>query len=250
MAIRTLWRIVFALLLAVILPTTAIAAKRVVEGEVTYRERIALPGAAMIEVTLVDVSRQGAPMTVARTTFRARTQAPFRYRLSFDDRRLDSRHAYALRARILVNGKLWFASPADNPLPPGEAGRVEILVQRAGGPPEERQEGPAGRWLAEDIGGAGVIDRLQSVLVIDPDGKVSGSGGCNRIMGRAEIAGPAIKFGPIATTYMLCVPAAMDQEGKFIAALGAARAWRIDAPRGKLILLDADGKPVLVLARQ
>ena len=48
---------------------------------------------------------------------------------------------------------------------------------------------------------------------------------------------------------MACVPAAMDQEAKFLEALGDTRKWRIDDRRGKLYLLDAQGGEVLLLAR-
>ncbi len=106
-----------------------------------------------------------------------------------------------------------------------------------------------GRWLAEDIGGGGVIDRLQTVLEVRDDGAVSGSGGCNRFAGRAEIAGDAIRFGPIAGTKMMCPPAAMDQETKFFAALPQAASWRIDQQTRKLTLLDAEGRALVVLAR-
>lgn len=108
---------------------------------------------------------------------------------------------------------------------------------------------PAGRWLVEDIQGGGVIDDLQSVLELTADGQVSGTGGCNRMSGRATIDGSAIAFGPLAATKMACAEAVMDQEAKFFAALDEARSWRVDEAQDKLILLDASGKTVLVLTR-
>lgn len=109
--------------------------------------------------------------------------------------------------------------------------------------------GPTGRWLAEDIGGGGVVDRIQTVLDIAADGRVTGSGGCNRIVGQARIEGAAIAFSQMASTRMACPLAVMDQEAKFLAALGQVSRWRIDEPRRKLILEDATGKVLVVLAR-
>ena len=109
--------------------------------------------------------------------------------------------------------------------------------------------GPVGRWLAEDIRGGGVIDRLQTILEIAPDGAMSGTGGCNRMMGKASIANDIITFGQIASTQMACTPAAMNQERKFFDALRDVRGWRADPMRRKLILLAADGTPIVVLAR-
>ena len=47
---------------------------------------------------------------------------------------------------------------------------------------------------------------------------------------------------------MACVPAAMNQEAEFFAALADVRAWRVDPQRGKLMLLDAQGRAIVTLA--
>ncbi len=98
-----------------------------------------------------------------------------------------------------------------------------------------------GKWLAEDIDGSGVIDRLQTTLDIRDDGIVTGTGGCNRYAGSATVDGNTIKFLPMASTRMACSTAAMRQEGKFHATLEKIRAWRIDEARRKLFLLDGQG---------
>ncbi len=116
---------------------------------------------------------------------------------------------------------------------------LAALLLPAGAAVAASPTSPTGRWLAEDIRGGGVIDCLQSVLEIAGDGRISGTGGCNRIMGKARIAGATITLSPLATTRMACSPAVMDQERKFLAALEAARSWRIDPARHKLVLLGA-----------
>lgn len=85
-------------------------------------------------------------------------------------------------------------------------------------------------WLAEDIKGGGVIDNAQSTVSIAAGGKVTGSGGCNRLFGTVTIAGDALTFGGIGTTRMACAPALMDQEQKFLGALAATRTFRLDGP--------------------
>ncbi|MDF2117991.1 META domain-containing protein [Roseiarcaceae bacterium H3SJ34-1] len=106
---------------------------------------------------------------------------------------------------------------------------------------------PAGRWLAEDIQGGGVIDRLQSTLEIAADGRTSGSGGCNRIGGKAVINGNNIAFGAMFGTKMACSPAIMAQEDKFLKALGQTRSFRLDPRERKLYLMDAAGTVVVRL---
>lgn len=106
-----------------------------------------------------------------------------------------------------------------------------------------------GRWLAEDIGGAGVVDSLQTTLEISGDGGFFGSGGCNRYRGQMKIDGETLAFGPAAATRMACPEAAMNQEAKFFTALEAAARFSYDAETRKLTFSGKDGKPVAVLAR-
>lgn len=107
---------------------------------------------------------------------------------------------------------------------------------------------PQGRWLAEDINGGGVIDRLQTTLELGADGKVTGMGGCNRYMGSATVTDNAISFQPMASTRKACSPAVMDQENKFHAALTTVTSWRIE--QTKLLLLDKDGIELMRLSKQ
>jgi heat shock protein HslJ len=108
---------------------------------------------------------------------------------------------------------------------------------------------PTGKWLAEDIDGSGVIDRLQTTLDIRDDGIVTGMGGCNRYAGSATIDSATIKFLPMASTRMACSAAAMRQEGKFHSTLEKVRAWRIDQVQRKLMLLDRQGFELMRLGR-
>ncbi|QCI69214.1 META domain-containing protein [Phreatobacter stygius] len=229
----------------------AFAAARTLRGTVIYRERIALPPTTIVEVKLLDVSLADAPArTIAETRIAAGPRNPIRYILRFDSAQIQPRRSYALQARITDGDRLMFINTTRHPVFAGGRNQTEIRVERVGGQAEApRQPSPAGRWLAEDIRGGGVIDRLQSVLEIAPDGRVSGTGGCNRIGGRATISGATIAFGRMISTQMACTPAAMDQERKFLLALEDARGWRVDPVRQKLVLADARGTPVLVLAR-
>jgi uncharacterized lipoprotein YbaY len=82
-----------------------------VSGSVAYRERIALPPAATVEVTLEDVSRADAPADViARLTLQAAGQVPIPFDLPYDPSRIDDGHRYAVRARILDGQQLLFTT--------------------------------------------------------------------------------------------------------------------------------------------
>jgi putative lipoprotein len=102
-------------------------------------------------------------------------------------------------------------------------------------------------WLAEDIGGRGVVDNVRTTINVGAGGEVTGSGGCNRLRGTAQIDGSSLAFGPMATTRMMCPPAVMDQEGKFLHALDLTREFRLDGPYLKF--LDRDGAELVRFTR-
>ncbi len=88
-----------------------------VTGSITYRERIALPPTAQVEITLADVSLADAPSTtIAQQAFTADgRQVPFAFSLTVDQRRLDPRHSYAVSARISdASGRLMFITDTRN----------------------------------------------------------------------------------------------------------------------------------------
>ena len=88
-----------------------------VPGSITYRERIALPPTAQVEITLADVSLADAPSTtIAQQAFTADgRQVPFAFSLTVDQRRLDPRHSYAVSARISdASGRLMFITDTRN----------------------------------------------------------------------------------------------------------------------------------------
>ncbi|ABF54786.1 YbaY family lipoprotein [Sphingopyxis alaskensis] len=91
-----------------------------VTGSITYRERIALPPTARVEIALADVSLADAPSTtVARQSFTADgRQVPFAFSLTVDQRQLDPRHSYAVSARISdASGRLMFITDTRNNVP-------------------------------------------------------------------------------------------------------------------------------------
>jgi len=75
-------------------------------------------------------------------------------------------------------------------------------------------------------------------LVFAAEGeRVSGSGGCNRLLGTFELEGERIKLSPMAATRMAC-PAGMDQEQRFVRSLERVVRYRI---RGSQLELFAEG---------
>jgi putative lipoprotein len=103
-------------------------------------------------------------------------------------------------------------------------------------------------WRVEDIGGVGAGADSRANISIAADGALSGSGGCNRLMGRADIKGEALTFAPVATTRMACALDIMQRERKLLDALQATRSYRITG--AALTLHDAAGAELMRLARR
>lgn len=81
-----------------------------VTGTVTYLPRIAMPPNAVLEVSLIDVSRADAPaITLAsQSTVFGDRQVPIPFELVYNPDQIDPRLSYAVQARIVVDGDLRF----------------------------------------------------------------------------------------------------------------------------------------------
>jgi putative lipoprotein len=102
-------------------------------GTITYRERMALPASARVEIQLLDVTDAGepSPPLVAERLLDAPGQVPIAFSLGYDPAAIDANHTYSLRVRVRVGDELWFASPFDlRVLTGGNPDRVEVLLDR------------------------------------------------------------------------------------------------------------------------
>ena len=95
------------------------------------------------------------------------------------------------------------------------------------------------RWKLDELGRLPVEPSeggRDPHLVLDPDGRrLSGSGGCNRLLGRYELNGDRLGFGAVATTMMACPEPLMSRECAFIEALEATTAFRIEGETLELL---------------
>ncbi|MGW0016705.1 META domain-containing protein [Rhodococcus sp. NPDC003382] len=74
------------------------------------------------------------------------------------------------------------------------------------------------------------LERSAPSLLVDEDGSVSGSTGCNRFTGTAQIGDGTLTFGPLATTRMACPdPEVAAVENHVLAVLAGETVYEIDA---------------------
>ena len=126
-------------------------------GEVSYRQRIALPPDARLNVRIEDVSLMDAPsVTIAETSVpTGGRQVPLAFTLDYDPMKIVSGRRYAVRAEIRdAGGRLLWVTDTHMPLPPpGSPGMAIMLVQVAGAgdetpPPMARPRLEGTDWLA------------------------------------------------------------------------------------------------------
>lgn len=85
--------------------------------------------------------------------------------------------------------------------------------------------------------------RAPFIMLDSTSHRMSGSDGCNRLMGGYEMEGDHLRFPGTARTMMAC-GGGMKTEGALVDALDKVREWKVSG--STLSLMDADGH---VLAR-
>ncbi|WP_158625935.1 META domain-containing protein [Arsenicitalea aurantiaca] len=248
-----------SLLLLVGLGAAPVLAERVtVTGEVTYRERIALPADARLRVKLVDLSL-ATPLTrvQAEGAIASPGQVPLRFSLAFEDRIVMPGRAYGLVAEIFTPDGVIFTNTEPfrlDPLaPPADLG---FLLQRVAlaAPPAARLAEPVDEtpitditWRATTLRGEPLPTSPASTLSIAGDLRAGGRGGCNSYFAQAQMAGDMLAFSAVAATRMACAGAVAEQEAAFFGVLAETRRFRRDG--ATLIFLDGANAEIATFTR-
>jgi heat shock protein HslJ len=103
-------------------------------------------------------------------------------------------------------------------------------------------------WILTHIQGNPVLNGTMPTLKLEA-GQASGNGSCNSFGGEYTLVGAKLTFGALMSTMMACdPPEIMQQEQAYLAALGSAVKFNIQA--GKLNILDKDSNIVLTFSAQ
>ena len=216
-------------------------------GDVTYRERIALPADAELWVSLVSLPG-GSVIASAAAPVGSRGGVP-----------LEAGGLFGLVAEIRSDGRTLFrnapAMPVD--VPPAEPTLIIVSFSPEPAPTPVRTAVPEvpskslldTAWTVTSIGGKPVLPETRVTLSIAPDHRAGGHGGCNNFFTEAEFEASPLSFGAVAATRMACAPDVMDQEAALFAALDATSDYRQE-DGAALQLLDAAGVPLVGLVRR
>lgn len=193
-----------------------------VSGTVFYLPRIALSPNAVVEVSLVDVSRADAPaITLASEQIvSAGRQVPLPFKLLYDAGQIDARYTYAVQSRITVDGELQFISTTQVPVITNDSPTEGVQVQVD--PVNQNQV------VTDKILPTGMVWQLDQILYNDgkqlqdttgdytvefmDDGQLSIRADCNQALGTFTETGSSlsIELGP--TTLAACPPESIAQD--------------------------------------
>ena len=125
-----------AVLMATALSASLAAQSARITGTVTYRERMAMPSSAMVEVTLEDVSRADvAAPVIARTRIERPGQVPVAFSLDYDPKLISATRRYAVRARIVDGPVVLFSSTSTTlVLTQGQGATANLVLTRTKAP--------------------------------------------------------------------------------------------------------------------
>ncbi|MCS3466801.1 heat shock protein HslJ [Pseudomonas sp. JUb42] len=98
-------------------------------------------------------------------------------------------------------------------------------------------------YLLEWIGERPLIDNSHLTMTLGADGRAYGTAGCNHWFAPYTLKDHSISLGPVGSTRKLCGPALMEQEQRYLQALGKVQRWDI-SPINQLRLWPAEGKPL------
>lgn len=252
-------RLAYVVLAVGVLASPAIAAPIQLPGQVTYRERIALPEHANLEIQLIDETFPNLPPRLDVKAPIGHGQVPLAFTLAFDNTVILPDHSYALIASISDETGLLFRNfqpyPV-NPLAPAEP--VVIVTNLVGSTKTAASSSvepavPAAPaildtvWTATAIGSIAVLPRTAPTLAIGDDMRAGGSGGCNSWYAQAQLNHDTIRLGAPISTKKACAEAIDQQEQAFHDALSRSARWQVDGDT--LTLFAVDGSTLLTFSR-
>lgn len=204
-----------------------------VTGTVTYRERMMLPPGAVVEVSLLDVSRADAKArTLAQQVIKDPPAPPIPFVLEYDGKDIDSRMSYAVRAVIRHDDRLLFTTDTHYPVITRGAGNtVDLILKHVARSPVKPNASLTNTyWKLISVAGEpyqhNSKNREPHLKLVAKDNVAKGYGGCNLFTGHFERSGNSLQFKQLATTMRACVEG-MQVESRFLGVLGNVNRYAI-----------------------
>lgn len=232
--------------------SNAYAAPVTLSGQVTYRERMALPAGSRLYVRLVDAQKPDEPTLVgAEAPITGPGGIPLMFNLNFDSGVINPTRKYAIVAEIRTGEVLWFRNSQPYPVDPlAPAQPVAIVADFIGQQlaPIDPAAGLYGVvWRAATIEDKPVPEGAEITLSVAEDGRAGGKGGCNNYFAQSRLEDSQLDFSSVASTRMACAPDVMALETRFFELVDMVAGFSLKA--GTLTLSDEAGAPLMTFTR-
>jgi putative lipoprotein len=118
-------------------PAEPASVTAIVSGTVCFRQPMALLPNDVVEIQLLDVSRQdAAAFVIAKKKFTPQEHVPIPFNITYEPATLNPLHRYAIQARILRNGQPVFMNSAANfVITHGYPNQTNVLVEMVNNQP-------------------------------------------------------------------------------------------------------------------
>ena len=198
-----------------------------ITGTVSYRERIRLNPAAIVTVSLEDVSRADAPaIMVAQHIIEAPGQVPVKFELMYNPAIIDERMSYSVRATIYEGGEARFITDMAYPaLTRGAGDSIELVLVAAAGNPSFFDT----YWELSSIRGETEMltsNEQKPNIMFHTEGGVSGFSGCNSYTGQYTEADDQLELGNLMMTMKACTKTG-NMELRFMQALNESINYKV-----------------------
>lgn len=227
-----------------------------IKGTVSYRERIALPPGARMEIVVSDITLERDQELILSREMSTINPAspPIPFSINVSTINLSDGPLYGLRAFIrqpdgtilfrtnepyLLNLRSGAVNTGDIPLvrtSPDDLGVVGIPGLQNG------------EWRVTQIGGDVVPQDSAPIMSFTADGRFQGSTGCNRFNSTYELDGNLLAMTNVATTRRACDAGTMQQERRFLEAISFIEKASLED--GGVLVLSGNGQRLVAVRNQ
>lgn len=224
-----------------LLSTAAVAHGAELRGLANLSQPFPLPADALLDVQLIEQDAAGTGSTVLRGRSRSPISgsSPFPFTLTYLEAAIRPGGRYRLRATIQQGDRLLFRTSTAVPFVVVNSTAPRLVLEPVGDAPLRGL-----LWLRAPSAGVPAppdAPRQEQQFRLDPlSSELTGSGDCNRFIGRFTLQAETLQLEPAGRTVLDCEPEVKADEARFIADLLKVRRWRLDG-QGRLELLDQEG---------
>lgn len=229
-------RYVLRILTALLAVTHAYAAPATpldrIDGRASAPMLSVLPDNTTLTIELLDVSKADAKAErLARLSLPSGgRQFPLVFELPYYRADIRAGHRYGVRAMLTSSGgeMLYTTAQHTSVLTQGAGKQVQLVLQPIQPMSDAALENTYWKLVAVGARPTQVQPGEREAYLLLFDGRVSGSSGCNKLMGSYTRRAPGeLHIGPLGMTRMACLPGVMEQEAALVSAYARVTRHRI-----------------------